>query len=76
MGWSGALVGHASGLGDSLSLLVNLVVLVPSLAASSRRFHDTGRSGCRILLMLTVFGIAPVAVWWASEGNKEQNKFG
>ena len=76
MGWVGTLVGHASGLGESLSLLVNLVVFLPSLAASSRRLHDTGRSGWWVLLLLTVIGIIPVVIWWASEGKKEENTYG
>lgn len=41
--------------GNPLSLLVSLLLIVPSLAYGVRRLHDTGRSGWWILI-----GIIPI----------------
>lgn len=76
MAWGATLVGHASGLGDWLAHIVNFAFFIPILAASSRRLHDTGRSGWWFLLTLTLIGIIPVVVWWASEGKQEDNSYG
>jgi uncharacterized membrane protein YhaH (DUF805 family) len=71
--WVGLLV-----FGDpvGLSALANIVLLLPSLAAATRRLHDTGRSGWWQLLALTVIGIILLIVWWASEGHGEENEHG
>jgi uncharacterized membrane protein YhaH (DUF805 family) len=53
------------GVGISLSVIVGLIFLVPFWAASSRRLHDTGRSGWWILLGITAIGAIPVIIWWA-----------
>ena len=42
--------------------LLNLALLVPSLAVGARRLHDIGRSGWWQLLMLTVIGVL-VLIW-------------
>ena len=71
--WVGLLV-----FGDpvGLSALANIVLLLPTLAAATRRLHDTGRSGWWQLLALTVIGIILLIVWWASEGHGEENEHG
>jgi uncharacterized membrane protein YhaH (DUF805 family) len=58
-----------------LSSIINLVLLFPVIAAGARRLHDTNRSGWWQLLMLTVIGLIPLIIWWASEGNGEENKY-
>lgn len=60
----------------SLSMLTGLVFLIPSLAAGSRRLHDTGRSGWWQLLYLTLIGAILVIYWLAKEGDNHQNKYG
>lgn len=62
--------------GGSLSMLTGLVFLIPSLAAGSRRLHDTGRSGWWQLLYLTLIGAILVIYWLAKEGENNQNKYG
>ena len=62
--------------GGSLSMLTGLVFLIPSLAAASRRLHDTGRSGWWQLLYLTLIGAILVIYWLAKEGENNQNKYG
>lgn len=75
MSWGGTLVGHQIGVGDLLSHVVNLAFFIPTLAASSRRLHDTGRSGWWILLLITVIGLIPLVIWWASPSNSNSNKY-
>lgn len=59
-----------------LSVIVNLAVFIPVFAAGSRRLHDTNRSGWWQLILLTVIGLIPLIVWWASKGSDQENKYG
>ncbi len=58
-----------------------LVLLIPSLAVSARRLHDTGRSAWWLLLHLFSFlalgagFVALVAVAFASESSNDENVF-
>ncbi|OAL78268.1 DUF805 domain-containing protein [Acinetobacter sp. SFA] len=56
--------------------LLNLALLVPSLAVGARRLHDIGRSGWWQLLMLTVIGVLVLIWWWATETKPQNNKYG
>ena len=53
-----------------------LIFSIPQLALSSRRLHDTGRSGWRCLLFMVPFGGIFVLVWWCQKGNAGPNKYG
>jgi len=64
---------HTGKLIDSLQ---SLVLLLPSLAVGARRLHDTGRSGWWQLLVLTIIGIIPLIIWWASNTKPENNQWG
>lgn len=56
--------------------LLNLALLVPSLAVGARRLHDVGRSGWWQLLTLTVIGIL-VLIWrWVTETKQQNNEYG
>jgi uncharacterized membrane protein YhaH (DUF805 family) len=59
-----------------LSLMVNLILLFPVLAAGTRRLHDTNRSGWWQLLYITIIGTIPVIVWMASKGSDQDNQYG
>ena len=72
LGWGSMLVDSSQGL----STIVNLAVFLPVFAAGSRRLHDTNRSGWWQLIMLTVIGIIPVVIWWASKGSDQDNQYG
>lgn len=63
-------------LGILLPILANLVLLVPGLAVSVRRLHDTGRSGYWLFLGLTLVGIIPLVVWLAQKSTPVPNRFG
>ena len=67
---------HEPGMGDILAGIVDLVFLLPVLAAGCRRLHDTGRSGWWQLLIFTVIGIVLLIVWWAQDTRKEAYKYG
>jgi uncharacterized membrane protein YhaH (DUF805 family) len=63
-GFAGGLFGALSGMSDtsigtavdSISLLITLATLLPSLAVSWRRMHDTDRSG--------VYALIPIYGWF------------
>ncbi len=56
--------------------LVALGFLVPVLAVSVRRLHDTDRAGWWYLLVFVPLGAILLLVWWASKGTAGDNRFG
>ena len=78
MGWGASVVGAVvlGELGGFISLMFNLAVIVPSLAVTVRRLHDTGRSGWWILITITIIGLIPYIIWLASTGNPGENAYG
>lgn len=72
LGWGSMLVDSS----QILSMIINLACFLPFFAAGSRRLHDTNRSGWWQLIMLTVIGLIPLVIWWASEGSKQDNQYG
>lgn len=72
LGWGSMLVDSS----QTLSMIINLACFLPLLAAGSRRLHDTNRSGWWQLITLTVIGLIPLVIWWASEGSKQDNQYG
>ena len=54
-----------------LSLIYNLALLFPSLAVSTRRLHDTNRSGWWNLIMLVpIIGIIVLIVFYCQDRKK------
>ena len=51
-------------LGDKISGLIGIALLLPSLAVGARRLHDIGRSGWWQLLMFTGIGLFVLIYWW------------
>jgi uncharacterized membrane protein YhaH (DUF805 family) len=78
LNWVVGIVGDASGqgLGTFLSLVISTGLFIPTLAAGSRRLHDTGRSGWWQLLVLTVIGMIWLIVWWATSSQPGSNAYG
>ncbi len=60
----------------TIILIFDLVTLIPGLAVSTRRLHDTDRSGWWILISLTIIGIIPLIFWYATKGTEGGNRFG
>jgi len=57
--------------------LYGLVVLLPSLAVSVRRLHDTGRSGWWLLIFLIpLIGVIVLLVFAVQEGQRGDNAYG
>lgn len=64
----------ASFLGDMVSSLVSLALLLPALAVGARRLHDIGKSGWWQLIMLTVIGLLVLIYWWVQPGAEGGNQ--
>ncbi len=57
--------------------LFSLAVLVPTLAAGSRRLHDIGKSGwLQLLGFIPLIGWAILIYWAAQPGDAGDNKYG
>jgi uncharacterized membrane protein YhaH (DUF805 family) len=58
-------------------LLVSLALLIPGLAVTVRRLHDTGRSGWWILIgLLPVIGFIVLLVFMVLDSEPGENKWG
>lgn len=68
------------GLGEGISPLYwiySLAAIIPSLAVTVRRLHDTGRSGWWILIgMIPLVGGIILIVFLATEGDYGDNQYG
>ncbi len=60
-----------------LNSVFNLIVLIPSLALSVRRLHDTDRSGWwMFIIFIPLAGIIALIVWWCQRTQLGPNRFG
>jgi uncharacterized membrane protein YhaH (DUF805 family) len=60
-----------------IGMLYSLAVLIPGIAVSVRRLHDTGRSGWWLLIaLIPLIGAIVLLVFMVQEGKDEQNDFG
>ena len=65
-------IGHGS-----FSLLIQLALLIPSLAVLVRRLHDIDRGGWWCLIVLIPFiGMIVLLVWACTRGTAGPNRFG
>ena len=63
--------------GSPLAMLFWLAAIIPDLAVTVRRLHDTDSSGWWILLgLIPLIGMVVLIVWWCLEGSKGYNRFG
>ncbi|AEB44166.1 DUF805 domain-containing protein [Micromonospora maris] len=73
----GALGVDFEGSGGPVSLLVNLAVLLPSLAVAVRRLHDIDRTGWWLLLaLIPIVGWIVLLVFALQNGTPGPNRFG
>jgi uncharacterized membrane protein YhaH (DUF805 family) len=64
-------------LGQLLTTLYSLAVLLPSLAVSMRRLHDTGRTGWWILIgLIPIIGTIILLVYMFLDSQEDENKYG
>jgi uncharacterized membrane protein YhaH (DUF805 family) len=60
-----------------IMLVVRLGLLLPSIAVTVRRLHDTGHSGWWILIAFTIIGaIYPLLFWYCTPGTAAENRYG
>jgi len=60
-----------------VGLLVGLLLIIPGVAVTVRRLHDTGRSGWHILVVLIPFIGWIALIWWnAQQGDRFPNDWG
>jgi uncharacterized membrane protein YhaH (DUF805 family) len=60
-----------------LTGIYSLFILLPGLAVTVRRLHDTGRSGWWVLIGLIPFiGSIVILVFTCLESEREENRFG
>ena len=72
-----ASIADSDGLSGVLYGIFTLGTLLPTLAVSVRRLHDTDRSGWWLLMELVpLVGVILVLVWFCSRGTRGQNRFG
>ena len=72
--WDASL-GDSSGWGI-IYVLVILGTTIPVLAVGARRLHDLNKSGWLQLLAITIIGLIPLIIWYATEGTKKNNPHG
>ena len=66
----------ASGMG-LLGLICTLAILIPALAVSVRRLHDTGRSGWWLLILLIpLIGTIVILIFMVQDSKPEENQYG
>jgi uncharacterized membrane protein YhaH (DUF805 family) len=78
-----AIVDEVAGLNKAtqglspLSNLYGLLVLIPGLAVSVRRLHDTGKSGWSLLIVLIpIIGAIILLVYMVRSGDPGPNQYG
>ena len=79
IGVAGSFLSAAAGgyMANILSIIYTLVTLLPWIAVSVRRLHDTDSSGWWLLLILIpIIGFIVLIIWWALEGSTGENKYG
>jgi len=65
-----------SGIG-TLGLIYSLAMLIPSLAVTVRRLHDTDRSGWMLLIaLIPLIGAIVLLVFMVFDSTPGQNRFG
>lgn len=61
---------------DMIGALVNLALLLPSLAVGARRLHDMGKSGWFQLVWLVPFVGWAVMIYWLVQPSAPANEYG
>ena len=60
-----------------LSAIYTLALLIPGIAVSIRRLHDTNRSGWWLLIaLIPLIGAIVLLVFFASDSKSDENKYG
>lgn len=76
---AGVLDGILFGLENPIgyiAIIIQLAILIPSIAVTARRLQDRGRNGWNQLWSLTIIGIIPVIYWTLMPAKEKKNKWG
>jgi len=63
-------------VGQLITGVLALTLLVPNISVATRRLHDVNRSGWWQLLALTIIGVIPLLYWLIIRGTDGPNRFG
>lgn len=67
----------ATGGDGVIGIIYSLAVLIPHIAVSVRRLHDTNRSGWWLLLVfIPLLGGIIILIFLVLEGDSEENRYG
>nr|WP_320119882.1 DUF805 domain-containing protein [uncultured Marinifilum sp.] len=76
-GIAASLLDTLIGTAPVINSIYGLAILIPGIAVSVRRLHDTGRSGWFLLLGLIPFvGAIILLVFFATDGDTSDNEYG
>ena len=64
------------GLDEYFRNMLKMAFFLTSVAVSTRRLHDTGRSGWWQLIGLTGIGAIVLVFWYAQDSDYDENEFG
>lgn len=65
------------GTNQVLSFIYSLAILLPSLAVSFRRLHDTGKSGWWLLIgLIPLIGSIILLVFFCTDSDANDNQYG
>ncbi|MBR4146925.1 MAG: DUF805 domain-containing protein [Bacteroidales bacterium] len=72
------IIGFIPGwVGLILRIVWWLATLLPILGVGCRRLHDINKEGLYLLLgLIPIAGIIILIVWWAQEGDPNENQYG
>lgn len=71
------LIGGLFGISGVLSGVYGLAVLIPGIAVSIRRLHDTNRSGWWLLISLVpVIGTIVLIIFMVQDSQPDTNQYG
>ena len=70
------ILGYASEDWGAISVIFQIVIILPGIAVGARRLHDINKSGWWQLITLTIIGIILLIVWFATIGSSKKNEYG
>ena len=59
-----------------VTLIIQIITLLPSLSVTGRRLQDSGMTGWWMLVGLTVVGLVPLIYWLCRPSDEDSNEFG
>lgn len=78
--FAGIILGFLIPFFFAIVIIAAIILVVPSLAVTARRLHDTGKSGWwQLTAFIPYVGIIAsivLIVIWCTEGEKKKNKYG